>query len=132
MRTAIAIAFAASLVATFHAHAAVDIVIDKSNQQMTVTVDGEVQHQWPVSTGTARYDTPRGQYRAIRMEERHVSKEWDDAPMPHSIFFTERGHAIHGSWDVRRLGSPANRPVGNASTAQVPLAASARIAGPLP
>ncbi len=28
--------------------------------------------------------------------------------MPHSIFFTSRGHAIHGSNAVHRLGSPAS------------------------
>ena len=38
------------------------------------------------------------------MEEEHYSKEWDDAPMPHSIFFTHEGHAIHGS--NSRLGVP--------------------------
>ena len=42
------------------------------------------------------------------MEEDHYSKEWDDAPMPHSIFFTERGHAIHGSFDIGRLGGAAS------------------------
>ena len=26
--------------------------------------------------------------------------------MPHSIFFTQKGHAIHGSLDVKRLGTP--------------------------
>ena len=31
------------------------------------------------------------------MEEDHYSKEFDDAPMPHSIFFTKIGHAIHGT-----------------------------------
>ena len=31
------------------------------------------------------------------MEKDHFSKEWDDAPMPNSIFFTKTGHAIHGS-----------------------------------
>jgi hypothetical protein len=108
MRNAVTIAFAVVLAALSHAHAAVDIVVDKAKQQMTVTVDGQIEHQWPVSTGRPRYDTPNGQYRALSMEERHVSKEWDDAPMPHSIFFTERGHAIHGSWEVRRLGSPAS------------------------
>jgi hypothetical protein len=38
------------------------------------------------------------------MEPDHYSKEWDDAPMPHSIFFTQRGHAIHGSYHTGRLG----------------------------
>jgi hypothetical protein len=109
MRFAFAFAFAAaSLAAISHAGAAVDIVVDKTKQQMTVTVDGAVRHQWPVSTGTVRYDTPGGQYRALRMEKRHFSREWDDAPMPHSIFFSERGHAIHGSFAVRRLGQPAS------------------------
>jgi hypothetical protein len=38
----------------------------------------------------------------------HYSKEFDDAPMPHSIFFTKIGHAIHGTDSVNRLGSPAS------------------------
>jgi len=42
------------------------------------------------------------------MEEDHYSKEFDDAPMPHSIFFTKIGHAIHGTDSVSRLGSPAS------------------------
>jgi hypothetical protein len=35
----------------------------------------------------------------------HYSREWDNAGMPHSIFFTSRGHAIHGS-DHPGRGSP--------------------------
>jgi hypothetical protein len=31
------------------------------------------------------------------MEIDHYSEEWDDAPMPYSIFFTQIGHAIHGT-----------------------------------
>ena len=42
------------------------------------------------------------------MEAEHFSKEWDDAPMPHSIFFTDRGHAIHGSFYVKSLGRRAS------------------------
>jgi hypothetical protein len=42
------------------------------------------------------------------MEEDHYSKEFDDAPMPHSIFFTKVGHAIHGTDSVSRLGTPAS------------------------
>jgi lipoprotein-anchoring transpeptidase ErfK/SrfK len=42
------------------------------------------------------------------MEADHFSKEWDDAPMPHSIFFSQAGHAIHGSLDTRRIGTPAS------------------------
>jgi hypothetical protein len=90
------------------AQAAVLVTIDKSAQQMTVSVDGRPLHQWPVSTGKAGYDTPNGKFKAFRMERDHFSKEWDEAPMPFSIFFTQKGHAIHGSLDVKRLGSPAS------------------------
>jgi hypothetical protein len=91
------------------AQAAVTVTIDKSIQQMTVEVDGRPLYQWPVSTGKAGgYDTPNGKFKAFRMEKEHFSKEWDDAPMPFSIFFTQKGHAIHGSYDVKRLGTPAS------------------------
>ena len=42
------------------------------------------------------------------MEEDHFSKEFDDAPMPHSIFFTKIGHAIHGTNSEGRLGTPVS------------------------
>ena len=42
------------------------------------------------------------------MEKDHFSREWDDAPMPHSVFFTKQGHAIHGTDHVRNLGRPAS------------------------
>ncbi len=90
------------------AAAAVLITIDKSAQQMTVEVDGGLRWTWPVSTGQLGYDTPNGRYTAFRMEADHFSKEWDDAPMPHSIFFTPKGHAIHGYLNTRNIGSPAS------------------------
>src|SRR5215204_6330421 len=61
---------------------------------MTVLVDGETRYSWPVSTGMKGYTTPAGTFRPFRLEEEHYSKEWDDALMPHSIFFTPAGHAI--------------------------------------
>jgi lipoprotein-anchoring transpeptidase ErfK/SrfK len=85
----------------------VHITINKVSQKMTVKVDGETEYVWPVSTGARGYETPSGKYRPFRMEKDHFSKEWDDAPMPHSIFFTTRGHAIHGS-NHPGLGTPAS------------------------
>jgi hypothetical protein len=41
------------------------------------------------------------------MEKDHFSREWDDAPMPYSIFFTMQGHAIHGT-NHKSLGRPAS------------------------
>jgi L,D-transpeptidase-like protein len=102
------IAFTALLLATGAAQAKVAITVDKDNQQMTVAVDGVQRYRWPVSSGLPSYETPNGSFRTFRMEEDHYSKEFDDAPMPHSIFFTKIGHAIHGTDSVNRLGSPAS------------------------
>ena len=75
---------------------------------MTVAVDGVTRYTWPVSSGLPAYETPSGSFKAFRMEADHFSKEWDDAPMPHSIFFTKQGHAIHGTDAVRNIGNPAS------------------------
>jgi len=90
------------------AQAKVSITIDKDAQRMTVAVDGVERYHWPVSTGIPSRETPNGAFRAFRMEEEHYSKEFDDAPMPHSIFFTKIGHAIHGTDSEGRLGTPAS------------------------
>jgi hypothetical protein len=90
------------------AQAAILITIDKATQKMNVEVDGATRWIWPVSTGRRGYDTPAGSFRPFRLEEDHYSKEWDEAPMPYSIFFTTEGHAIHGSYETRNLGRPAS------------------------
>ncbi len=85
--------------------AATLISIDKPSQTMTVSVNGEVQYRWRVSTGASGFSTPTGTYTPFRMEVMHYSQEWDNAGMPHTIFFTSRGHGIHGS-DHPGLGTP--------------------------
>ena len=84
------------------------VSINEKSQQMTVSIDGQPEYVWPVSTGITRYATPTGTYKPFRMEEYHFSEEWDDAPMPHSIFFTRLGHAIHGTEHLASLGRPAS------------------------
>jgi hypothetical protein len=84
------------------------INIDKTKQRMTVSLDGVERYNWPVSTGMTRYSTPSGTYTALSMNEIWYSKEWDNAPMPHAIFFMKDGHAIHGSYEVKNLGKPAS------------------------
>ena len=108
MRSFLIAVAALTLFAAGTAQAKVAISVDKDNQQMTVAVDGVETYRWPVSSGLPSYETPNGSFRAFRMEEDHYSKEFDEAPMPHSIFFTKIGHAIHGTDSVNRLGSPAS------------------------
>ena len=108
MRSLFAAIAGLTLLASTAAEARVDITVDKDNQVMTVAVDGVARYHWPVSTGIPSRETPNGTFRAFRMEEDHFSKEFDDAPMPHSIFFTKIGHAIHGTDWESRLGTPAS------------------------
>jgi L,D-transpeptidase-like protein len=84
------------------------IDIDKTKQEMTVFLDGVERYNWPVSTGKAGYSTPSGTFTAMSMNEVWYSKEWDNAPMPHAIFFMKDGHAIHGSYEVKTLGKPVS------------------------
>ena len=79
----------------------VDVMVDKISQHMRVMVDGIQTYDWLVSTGGQGFDTPSGNYHIFRMEKEHFSVEWDNAPMPYSMFFTGIGHAIHGSYHVK-------------------------------
>ena len=80
------------------------IEVDKTAQWMTVTVDGHEVYKWRVATGGIDYDTPNGAFKPFRMDIDHHSDEWDNAPMPYAIFFTQTGNAIHGTYEQRSLG----------------------------
>jgi lipoprotein-anchoring transpeptidase ErfK/SrfK len=94
-------------IATSSAWANVLISVNKNTQQMSVSVDGAPHYEFAVSTGRAGYGTPNGTYRPLRMAKTWFSKEYYNSPMPHSIFF-HRGYAIHGSYEINRLGGPAS------------------------
>jgi L,D-transpeptidase catalytic domain len=82
--------------------------IDKGKQQMTVFVDGIETYTWPVSTGIGGYSTPSGEFTASSMNKIWYSRQWDNAPMPHAVFFTKKGHAIHATNETKKLGKPAS------------------------
>ncbi|MHB2211221.1 L,D-transpeptidase [Methylobacterium sp. CM6257] len=90
------------------AEADVRIRIDQTSQRMSVSVDGQPLYRWPVSTGLPGHRTPNGSFRALRLERVYFSRKYDNAPMPHAVFFTSAGHAIHGTRHVRRLGRAAS------------------------
>src|SRR6476619_893858 len=104
---ALLLAGALACSASYAASAGILIQIDKRAQTMTVAVDGQLRYRWPVSTGATGFSTPVGSYTPFRMEVMHYSQEWDNAGMPHAIFFTTRGHSIHGS-DHPGLGTPVS------------------------
>ena len=99
---------AAEVKGTSPAASSILINIDKSAQRMTVFLDGVEKFDWPVSTGRRGYSTPSGTFTPTSMNEIWYSKQWDNAPMPHAIFYMKDGHAIHGTYEENHLGKAAS------------------------
>ena len=78
-----------------------------SEQTMQVTIDGQSAFRWKVSTAARGYVTPTGTFRPTRMHRMWYSRKYDNAPMPHFVFF-HRGYAVHATDAVKRLGRPAS------------------------
>jgi hypothetical protein len=80
---------------------------DLTAQQLTVLENGKVLHLWPISSGRRGHATPVGTFRPTWMARSWYSRQYDNAPMPHAVFFT-RGVALHGTQHLRMLGRPAS------------------------
>ena len=89
------------------ASAALLVYIDKSSQRMDVVIDGIRRFSWPVSTGRGGYGTPTGVFHPQMLARSWFSRRYYNSPMPYSIFF-HRGYAIHGTYELSRLGGPAS------------------------
>jgi lipoprotein-anchoring transpeptidase ErfK/SrfK len=105
--TAVIIACAFILLPMPSAEASVVVNIDRADQTMSVIVDGEPRYHWRVSTARRGYITPPGSYHPQMLARRWFSSRYYNSPMPHSIFFY-RGYAIHGTYEIARLGGPAS------------------------
>ncbi|GAB4240580.1 MAG: hypothetical protein Kow0032_28300 [Methyloligellaceae bacterium] len=81
--------------------------VDKSEQRMRVYVNGKPVYSWRVSTARGGYITPTGSWRPTRIHKMWHSRKYNMAPMPYSVFYY-RGYAVHGTYDLKRLGRPAS------------------------
>jgi lipoprotein-anchoring transpeptidase ErfK/SrfK len=81
--------------------------ISISEQRMDVLIDGRPTFAWKVSTAGKGYRTPTGSFKPTRMHKMWYSRKYDNAPMPHSIFF-HGGYAVHATPHIKRLGRPAS------------------------
>ncbi|MDR3463951.1 MAG: L,D-transpeptidase [Beijerinckiaceae bacterium] len=97
---AAALSFAAPAAAT------VAVSIDLTTQHMHVQSSGQT-YDWPISSAREGYVTPDGTFSPQGMYAEYHSKKYDNAPMPHAIFFYY-GFAIHGTNEVSHLGKPAS------------------------
>jgi hypothetical protein len=80
---------------------------DLTAQRLTVMEGEQVLHVWAISSGRRGYATPAGTFRPAWMARMWRSRQYDDAPMPHSIFFN-KGIAFHATTAVSMLGRPAS------------------------
>jgi lipoprotein-anchoring transpeptidase ErfK/SrfK len=62
---------------------------------------------WLVSTGREGFETPTGTFTPTRIAEDYRSRTYNNAPMPHAVFFTG-GYAVHATEAVGWLGAPAS------------------------
>ena len=104
---AVLLAALSFLPAATRAQADVRVEINRGSQTMDVIADGMHLYTWPVSTGRPGLGTPAGVFHPRMMAARWFSRIYYNSPMPHSIFFYG-GIAIHGSYDIARLGGPAS------------------------
>lgn len=77
-----------------------DVVINRGNGKKET-------YTWKVSTGRKGFETPPGKFRPDYIDELHHSTKYENAPMPFSVFFND-GIAVHGTTELKRLGSPAS------------------------
>jgi len=70
--------------------------VDLASQQAWLIDGGTVARgPVPISSGTEGEETPRGDFHVMWKDQDHYSAEFDDAPMPFSVFFAEGGIAFH-------------------------------------
>ena len=75
--------------------APVEIEIDLSTSLLFVLQDGRIIGASEISTGTFDAPTPVGDFLVSQVAEHYVSRRFDGAVMPYSVFFGDEGYAIH-------------------------------------
>ena len=102
------------------------VVVDLSQQMVYVYRGSTVINSSLVNTGKAGFRTPTGtfyinsKYRYDDMRGREGGESWDVRNVPYAMYFTNRGHALHGAPWSRTFGTPrshgcVNLPMGFAA-----------------
>jgi lipoprotein-anchoring transpeptidase ErfK/SrfK len=80
---------------------------DLTAQRLTVREGDDILYVWAISSGRRGYTTPTGTFSPAWMAKSWHSRQYDNAPMPHAVFFN-RGVAFHATTAVSMLGRPAS------------------------
>ncbi|HWC84529.1 MAG TPA: Ig-like domain-containing protein [Pseudonocardiaceae bacterium] len=105
----------ADLTQTFLIGDALIVTASTTTHHMQVFDNGQLQHDWPISTGKPGHDTPNGTYLTIDKANPEEMKPADIAPgqpgyydleVPWSVRFTWSGDFLHDAyWSVGQQGS---------------------------
>src|SRR5918993_916912 len=88
------------------------VLINITLQYLWAYQGDQVLWQGFVSTGTAKFATPPGSYRVLSKLESQTMEgvlggEYYNVPdVPDVLYFTDRGHAIHGTYWHNNFGTP--------------------------
>jgi hypothetical protein len=88
------------------------VLINITLQYLWAYQGDQVLWQGYVSTGTAKFATPPGSYRVLSKLESQTMEgvlggEYYNVPdVPDVLYFTDRGHAIHGTYWHSNFGTP--------------------------
>ena len=70
--------------------------VDLAGQRTWLQKDGNVEYgPITMSSGAQGWDTPRGTHKVTRKVKDEISREFHNAPMPYSVYFTNTGVAFH-------------------------------------
>ncbi len=89
------------------------IVVDLSDQWLYAYEGGEEVMRVPVATGRDKFNTPKGFHRILwksalrNMTGRSLGEEWDVPNVPHAMYLTNTGVALHGTYWHNLFGTGA-------------------------
>ena len=75
-------ALSALLCLSAPAQAELLVNISKSQQRVSVVIDGAEAYRWPVSTGRRGHETPSGSFHPLRLERNWYSHQYSLTPAP--------------------------------------------------
>ncbi|WNV82353.1 L,D-transpeptidase [Umezawaea sp. Da 62-37] len=80
--------------------------VELSSQQTWLISNGAVTYgPVPITSGRPGYETPTGYFPVLNKVRHEISRPYNNAPMPYSVYFTNYGVAFHeGSLDVASHG----------------------------
>jgi lipoprotein-anchoring transpeptidase ErfK/SrfK len=81
--------------------------VDLTAQRVTIFENDKPKYTWAISSGARGYETPAGSFKPGWMAKVWFSKQYDNAPMPHAVFFNG-GIAMHATQATGSLGRAAS------------------------